>query len=322
MKGILCLGLGLLSVSILMAQSKNTGGAKLTEAQASAIIKYGNELVAFFNRNSGIMKTMQSIRNTYEGNKERLSKNENDAVYNLGSANYLNIPNRNNAIPVAPAGYPDKNVTKTFSDCESIFKKMKSDCASIEGYLKNKTFVTDEFSTSDKLMDGMEQQADSVYTKMRRAINRASKLSSDAEMVFLQKSPIKHLVIPMKTDLSSFRDILNELEASASDENADLSMIKEKLSDKRVIYEKNKVTEGKDFSKKDSYYKSDVYPNFYKSLLEAVTQAERYIQHAEALANANEGEKDALEDRLAQAQSSIFTYYNKAIDSYNTFIRN
>ncbi|MBK7883986.1 MAG: hypothetical protein IPJ81_09395 [Chitinophagaceae bacterium] len=325
LKTFLCVIICCLAAGMVVAQNKNTTAGKTpkwTEAQASAIIKYGNQLVEFFNRNSKIVTTMESIRSTYDGNKERLSKNEDASVHYLGSKSYLDIPNRNNAIPVAPAGYPDKSVPQLFSECEVLFKKIKTDCASIEDYLTKKTFATDDFSTSDKLMEGMEEQADSVYSKMRRAINRASKLSSDAEMVFLQKSPIKHLVIPMKTDLSAFKDILNDLEASSANPNADLSAVKEKLADLKETYEKNKVTEGKDFSKKDVYYKLDVYPKFYKNLLLAISSAEKYIQNAESLENAGESEKEEWGERLNASQSNMFSYYNTAIDSYNTFIRN
>jgi hypothetical protein len=323
-KIITCFSICLLAVLIARAQtSKNNGGQpKFTEAQASSIIKYGNQLVQFFNRNFGITKTIASIKNTYEDNKERLARNNNDAVRSLGSKNYLDIPNRNNAIPAAPATYPDKSVPQLFGDCEVILKKIKSNCEAIEKYLANKSFTTDNFSSTDKLMKEMEQQADSVTAKMRRAINRASKLSNDAEMVFLQKSPIKHLVIPMKRDLNAFKDILNDMETDLINSNADVAFIKQKLARLKELYDKNKVTEGKDFSKKDNYYKLDVYPNFYKGLLDAVAQAEKYLQQADVFAKAADTEKENLQQRMSQSQSNVLTYYNNAIDAYNTFIRN
>lgn len=314
-KAFLCTALNFFIVVLAVAQNgKNTQAkSKWTEAQASVIIKYGNQLVEFFNRNSNIIKNVESARIPYNNNKEQLKRNKDASVYYMGCKPYYDIPNRNNAIPAAPATYPDKSVPQAFSGCEAIFKRIKANCEAIQKYFESKEFVSDNFSKSDKMMTQMEEQADSVYAQMRSAINKASKLSDEAEFVFLQKSPIRHLIIPMKKDLNAFKDVLNELESTST---SNWSSLEQKLSELKEIYEKNKSTEGKDFSKKDIYYKTDVYPNFYKSLIAAIEATERYIK-----LDKENGQSEDDKNRKIGAQNNVYSAYNEAVDRYNVFIR-
>ena len=125
---------------------------------------------------------------------------------------------------------------------------------------------------------------------MKQAVKKASKISSEAELVFLQKSPIKNFVIPMKQDLGYFEDFLDQFE----DSTISLPSLKEKLAEIKSIYEKNKVMEGKDFSKMDSYYRTDVYPNFYKGLLDAVSAVEGYMKKDAERLKADEKRQNEL----------------------------
>lgn len=312
-KMLTTVAIALLIINAGFAQVKG----KWTEAQASSFIKYGNQLVDYFNRNAAMATNIKSARSTYEDNKQKVGVNKDATLYHMSCNYYLNLNNKN-ITPAAPANYPDKTVAQTFKNCEALFKRIQGTCESIGDYFSKKTYTTDNFSKSDQLMQTMEMQWDSAYMQMKQAVNKASKVSSEAELVFLQKSPIKNFVIPMKQDLGSFKDFLDELEENP----ADLTSVKQKLSEIKNIYEKNKVMEGKDFTKMDSYYRTDVYPNFYKGLLEATSAAEGYIKKAEEVTKATDkSRQNELIEYQRQYQNSIYSNYNKAIDNYNTFIK-
>ncbi len=321
-KLLVCVISSIAFVGIVVAQNTKNAGPKpkFTEPQASAIIKYGNQLVGFYNRNSVIKRNMEATRNTYEDNKKTKQRSADFGVAYMG-CNSFDITSRNNSLPIAPANYPDKSVIQTFNSCAELYKKLKMNCEAIQKSFENKTFLSDNFAKCDAWMNAMENEADSIYILMRQGVTKASKLSNEAEMVFLQKSPVKHLIIPMKSDLNAFKDILDELEMWNAINAAEQ---KQKIASLKDIYEKNSIIEGKDFSKKDIYYKTDVYPKFYQSLLDGVAALEKYVKLLEEDKNATTKNDDDEDERIRirnSHYSSVFSYYNSAVDRYNTFVR-
>ncbi len=213
------------------------------------------------------------------------------------------------ALKAVPATVKEKAaISNAVKAARATTDKLEKWSARMKTYFEGKEFASDQFAAYPAINDSLEYYLTATRQAWRKAANIASDAGDDAEMQLLKKDPISQFLIPMKTDLKLFDQIIDEFSDQTDQETPDFTELKKQMETLKANVAKNKSTQGKNvslLSHEDAYtgYYDDL-ESFLKTLTDLVAELE----------------KDSPSDsKLDLYYNNLKVYRREVINSYNNF---
>lgn len=294
----------------LFAQRKSTKA----EIDASHIINYSNTVITFGNAYNGDLKNYIYIIENADYNLSRVLKNPNLQPFAVNCSDFSIQRSQQQEYTKALAtvqAFPEKEGMKIAVDQgQNNLKDITTWCKQLSDYFSTKAYQEDADSKQYNLIkDSLTSHVEKAQSSWAEASRLASVAGNKAELVFLEKSPIASFVIPMKKDLIELDAILGNL----NNKNIDWTATSEEVKKLSVTLEQNKDISTKDVSKLSDFYYREVYQNYYNNLEECTSYLDKVVT---GLQN-NPDDTESVSNLYQYVKS----YYNKAIENYNTFIK-
>lgn len=308
-QNLLILIIAVLSPLGLWAQSKPSKA----EVDAANIIRYSNSTITIANAYNQDLNTYADILKNADYNLDRVLKNPNLQPFfincNILSVNNTQLQDYTKALTAVQAFAEKDGIKAAVSEGQNSIKDISQWCSQLSDYFNNKAYTDDQNSSQYTLIkDSLMAHMIAAKAAWGEAGRLSSVAGSNAELVFLEKSPIASFVIPMKKDLIEFDAILSSL----NNKTSDLTTIRSQLESLETTIEKNKDLSDKPVSKLSDYYYREVYQNYYKDLGFCVSHL---IKAVDLMQNSPDDT-----ERINSSYQYLKSYYNKTIDDYNTFI--
>jgi hypothetical protein len=317
LKNVLILFLAVSATINVSAQKKQSSGPNVAEKNASNVIEYTNSIIDIVNAFNGIYNDFDGMLFMADSEIRSIkSKSSKLAVTGFGK----DTSNINSKFYLAyEASF--KNIPATFENKEKVIASVQTAQAGVQNLFKstralNRYFTEKEYEKDSKdypiydvLKDSVIANVANLKNLWRIAAKEASKAGSEAENVLLKRSPMAEFIIPMKTDLNTMKELLEE--AFSEDENLDWNAIKAQSAKLKAAFEKVKNGEGKNMNKLGNAKQSE-FTGFYNS---GITLMEKIDNLAEVTSKIPAVDNDQLE----RAYSNVDRQYNDLIKCYNYF---
>jgi hypothetical protein len=178
-------------------------------------------------------------------------------------------------------------------------------------YFESRTFDRDRFLGYFIICDSLEHYLHQTRSAWKAASRTASEAGEEAEMKLLKKKPLAPFIIPMKNDMKSSRNILNDLYDMAIESSPDYIALKTSLNIFRSYLDRHRDLSRKNISSiaphitfyVDYYNKMDRLADMLDALLNELLQANRNV------------------DRINALYRDVDRCHNEAVDSFNDFVR-
>ncbi len=188
-------------------------------------------------------------------------------------------------------------------------QKVADYCSKINNYFTQGQYKDDRgFSGYKAMKDSLTSNISKTYSAWNNASQSATNAANGAEIDMLKYNNRAEFLVPMKTDISTFKEILNMF--GTSEQN--YAQIRQKTQTLSYALNQDKELSGKNLSKlKNSSYQT-VYQNFYQYCITGVSAISTLTQKMEQKASSAE-----IQDAYSQVRSA----YSNAINAYNTFVK-
>ncbi len=305
----------IIALSLLLLSS-GARAQTMTDANASKLITLVNTVIDISNKYLDQYQYYQNRLDDGEIYRERIQAG------NYNSSFSINL-NGSDAFPIAVGYYNKydealKAVPATMKEKKEIETAVNSAKASVAGlekwskamkdYYSKKTFEGDQFAGYATVRDSLGFYLDNTRKAWRKAAGIASDAGDVAEVQLLKKDPISQFLIPMKTDLSSLKKVVDHFYETTDGDDPDYSEVKKEIAALQASAAKNKSTSGKNLSllSHESYYTS------YYDDMETCA--------ANLLTLIGELEKDEFDEEEVDYRHRMFDLaYDEVIGSYNDF---
>lgn len=283
-----------------------------SEQEASNIIKYANLVIQMNNSCTESLSYYENTISTADQNAEKLKRNPNTQPFfvncNVMSINKQEITKYESQMKAIQNFDEKDRISSLTKEAVNNTEKVGEWCSKISEYFSKGSYKTDDnMAQYPPMKDSLLYYVDLAYDNWHQASSLAAKAGDRAELILLKKSKIADFVIPMKTDLSSLKELLDLFK----DKNVKTVVIKEKADLLSASINKNKDLTRKDLTKLGDIYYKEVYETFYRnctnSLGNIISLCDKLDQQADG---------DQLNSLYSHASSSC----GSAIEQYNTFI--
>jgi len=287
------------------------------ELQASKIIEYTNEVIELYNRQIKQLKEYDRVITKGDELFQRYSKNY-DPNFPVSftqtkypvAAGYIS---QYEQAETKAAAFPEKNsIVSSVKAARENVKNLDEWSDKMGKYFTEKQFVNDSFAGYPELKDSLEYYLRASKKTWRDAVKKASDSGQAAEITLMKKNPIALFLIPMKTDMKTLGDIIDELYATVDEEGndkADYSPLMQQVSALNTTLEKDRDVTGRNTSVLDNL--SD-YDYFFSKAFECTNYISRILDEL--------SKDDYNEDRLDNDFRMLNQEYNNLVGIYNYFI--
>ena len=202
-----------------------------------------------------------------------------------------------------------RELDRLVSQAENISQKILSSCGQMGNYFSQGQYTNDVGSQryldlKYNIINDIHQSAANWSNVTQLAVTAAN----EAEIALLRYNKQADFVIPMKTDVLTFKGILNMF--GAGTDNMDYTLVRRKVQEFESSLNSNKNLSGKDLSKLTNASYQNVYQEFYQSCLSSISVLNKLIQQSEFKSDQQE-----ILNTFKQANS----IYSAAVNTYNTF---
>lgn len=277
------------------------------------IIKYANSVVALNDAYTASLANYQRIVSTADQNISNISQRN----YQL---NYIDCNSLQVDQSKIAQSQSEKNSVTSFtqkaeldrlvSQAENATQNIYYFCQQLDAYFAQAWYNQDaNFSRYDELKNGFVNAVRHASMSWSNAAQSSVGAANTAEIAVLRYSKMADFVVPMKTDITAFKNILNQF-SSGNDLN--YYQIYQQINQLESSLNANKNLSGKNISKlPDSSYQR-TYEDFYQNCLNGVYGLRMFAQQMEQQRNQYE-----IQNTYSQLQSS----YSAAANAYNAFVR-
>lgn len=205
--------------------------------------------------------------------------------------------------------FREKNeIDRMVSRAENACLNVSTCCDRINTYFSQSQYKNDpDFAQYKILKEKMHSAVSQASAMWFEATQEATRVADAAEINLLQYSDKADFVVPMKTDISMFKDLMNSFGAGV----IDYTKIRQKIQSLSGSINYNKNLSGKDLSKLSSSNYQMVYNDFYRHCADGVSYITDLTQKME---------KNAEVDEIRSIFSKARSAYSSAVDTYNSFI--
>ncbi len=295
----------------IVAQAQQAG---ITPQQAVSQMKYSNALISLHN---AYQQSFQSYANTIktaaDENMYKLKRNMKTRAYFVDcdrSALPVDDEKAYRATAKVVPAVPEKEALAKWSAAAFYwFDRTGMWCSRMSSYFTEEKYKQDTtFASYLVLRDSMVNAIDQGQIAWRKTSALATQVGDRAELVLLAKSKLAMYVVPMKKDLIQLQRAMDGFEQPETDAQA----LRTQLNDLKASVDKNANTKTIDFSKLSDAYYREVYTDFYRNCSYCVSVLLELLD--KKLAN-------EPKTRIDQGYNLVKASYNRAVDQYNTFIK-
>lgn len=209
------------------------------------------------------------------------------------------------------ATFPQKSeLDKLVFQAENISQNVYTYCTQLNNYFSQGAYQQDaNFRQYSSIKNNIMNAIVQASISWNKASHTAVGVANEAEINLLKYEERADFLIPMKTDITALKNLLNMFGTGAE---LDIPFIQQKIQNLESSLSVNKSLAGKDLSKlKDSSYQN-VYGEFYKNCESSLSIIKTLTQQIAQNSNMEE-----IQQSFNYAKSA----YSEAINSYNTFIK-
>jgi hypothetical protein len=297
----------LLSVSAINAQTTMANSVKVIEMTNHATNMYNSYT-------ANLKKAGDGLKRAHE-NMTILSESKSKTIYSWDCSNIAvesgYKEDLEKSIKATPAFSEKTEILSGINYIAENNERLANSCKALNDY-----FVKKEYSNDTRKAKYAElyNNLASAYTDLsgmwRKVMNLVSDAGDRAEIETLKRNPIADFIIPMKTDLSSVKKILNLF----MEDQPDYSIAKKPITTLQTTIVKSRSLKGKKVAFLNQYKKKGVFEGFYLSM-------DKFIKVAtdlEKVANpANNIDENQQKQDFNNNLSILANEYNSLIESYN-----
>ena len=206
--------------------------------------------------------------------------------------------------------FSEKNeIDRMVAKAENASLNVLTFCDKMNNYFSQKQYKNDtdfaQYKILKEQLHSAVRQASALWFEATQAATRAA---DNSELNLLKYSDKAEFVVPMKTNIIMFKELLNAFGAGV----IDYAQIRQKLQRFSNSINQNKNLSGRNFSKLSSSFYQTVYNDFYQHCTNGAFSITNLAQLMEQNADA---------DEIRNIHSKARTAYSSAIDAYNSFIK-
>lgn len=285
-----------------------------TEAKKTYnVIKYANSVTGLNDVYTLPLANYQRILAVGDRNIAQLKQNK-DAQISPVDCNAMLIDNneiynyKNRIDSVLPFDQKG-NVDRLVNQAENMSQKVTVWCGRFSSYFSQGQYKNDGGCSQYAILkDSLTNSIRLASLAWNTASQTAIRAANDAEINLLRYNKRAEFVVPMKTDITTFKELLNMFGTGS----IDYAQVRTKNQSFGNSLNYDKDLGGKDLSKLSDPSYQTVYQDFYKYCIDGATYIDVLTQKMEQKADSKE---------IQNAYNQVRTAYSSAINAFNTFAK-
>ena len=281
--------------------------------KTSNIIRYANSVVALNDVYTTSLSNYQRVISIADQNISNISQQN----YQLNYIDCNSLQINQNEVSYFQAVKDDVDffsqkdeLDRLVEQAENATQNIYYFCQQLDAYFAQAKYNEDvNFSQYNELKNSFLNAVRHTSIAWNHASQSSISVANAAEIVLLRYNKLADFVVPMKTDITTFKNILNQF---SSDSEVNYPQIYQYINQLENSLNSNKSLSGKNLSKLSNFSYQRMYEDFYQNCLNGVSKLKEFTQQMEQQRNQIE-----IQNTYSQLQSA----YSSAVNAYNAFVK-
>lgn len=320
----------ILLLTIVLCSNLSVLSQQITNpSDAEKVINMTNSVIDIYNNQVSQLKYVNDCLDRFEKSIEIVSKNPNLSTRASGAPATRGLlksllDKMHEKAKIAPSFTEKAEILSNIEIVNKEFASVSEYCDKLKAYFNSKEYLKDDenFSKYDELMTATLNSYSKVQKGFEQALTSAEIAGNKAEIILLKGHPLAAVFIPMKTNLTSLRQLMSKCRS----DNPDASVIKNEVSILRKSLERDRTMTSAIESALQKTDNGKIYfDRFYENMDKVLKSTDVFTEYLNPNKVKNEidhvlkeSEEDAQQRLLSRYYREISKFYENMVESYNS----